>query len=177
MTLGELIDRLRKEPPGKILPLGLGRPHSYRGYYQDLAFQPAENVAVGSMLALAEQQVGATHEGYKGGDYEMGTWTDCWLAKYGECGETIGPVLLDRLLAAAWTPFFSESFPPSNRLLLVTTNPEARDAHGEISHLWLVSIVHFEEGGEVTSFDEAGRWLRNLTHWRLAIPEGEVGHG
>lgn len=50
MYLGDLIDRLKAEDPNKGVPLGFKNPHSYRGYYDCLAFEPAENVTVASML-------------------------------------------------------------------------------------------------------------------------------
>lgn len=94
MTLGDLIAFLEAVPPETVVPLGFHCPHSYRGYYCDLAFEPAKNVTVGAMLADARSALGATFEGYKGGDYEMSADTDVWLANYGDCGESIGPVLL-----------------------------------------------------------------------------------
>ncbi len=97
-TLGNLIARLEKEDPARVLPLGFTHAHSYRGYYEDLAFEPAENVTVGHMLAEARSAMGRTFTGYKGGEYQMSEWTTVWLAPYGETGETLGPVFLDLLL-------------------------------------------------------------------------------
>lgn len=94
MTLGNLIAYLEKEDPTKVVPLGFHRPHSYRGYYDQLAFEPMENVTVGQMLADASSALGRTYQGYKGGSYRMGEYTDVWLSEYGSCGEMIGPVLL-----------------------------------------------------------------------------------
>lgn len=100
LTLGELIERLRAEPnQAKRVKLGLAEPHSYRGDYHDLAFEPTANTTVAEMLTAAEAALGATYQGYKGGDFTMREYTDTWLANYGECGETIGALLLDRLLA------------------------------------------------------------------------------
>src|SRR5690348_7658276 len=95
MTLGELISELKKMDANKVVPIGFGSPHSYRGYYEDLAFEPAENVTIGSMLAHAESALGKTFQGYKGGDYVMEDSTTVWIASYGEGGgEVIGPALL-----------------------------------------------------------------------------------
>jgi hypothetical protein len=88
-TLGEIIDYLRTLPPDMIVERGFDHPHSYRGYYEDLAFEPALNVTVKQMLAAAEYANGHTYEGYKGGDYVMDRETDCWLANYGDCGVPI----------------------------------------------------------------------------------------
>lgn len=101
--LDELIAALDAEDPNLIVPLGFARPHSYRGYYSELAFEPALNVTVGSMLAAARSAKGATYQGWKGGDYTMDGYTDCWLAEQGRCGESIGPVLLALMLAADGT--------------------------------------------------------------------------
>ena len=101
LTLGELIERLRAEPnQAKRVRVGLAEPHSYRGYYDQLAFEPTPNVTVAEMLAAAESALGATFQGYKGGDYVMREYTDTWIAHWGESGgETVGALLLDRMLA------------------------------------------------------------------------------
>ena len=42
--LAELIKLLgtaAREHPGLVMPIGFGKPASYRGYYTDLAFEPA----------------------------------------------------------------------------------------------------------------------------------------
>lgn len=97
--LGDLIATLEKEDPARVLPFGFHRPHSYRGYYEQLAFEPAENITIGEMLAAARSALGATFEGYKGGDYTMDERTECWIAHYGQSGSNqIGPVLMHLLL-------------------------------------------------------------------------------
>jgi len=76
-SLGELITRLREEPdPSRRLSMGFRNPHSYRGFYEQLAFEVAENVTVGEMLTIAEPALGATYQGWKGGDYTMRDYTD-----------------------------------------------------------------------------------------------------
>ncbi len=97
--LGQLIKRLEAEDPNKVVPLGLGAPHSYRGYYEDLEFTPKANVTVGEMLQTARAAMGATFCGWKGGDYQMGEWSAVWLGHAGDCdGQSIGDVLLDYML-------------------------------------------------------------------------------
>jgi len=100
MTLAELIEALERVNQDAILPLGFTRPHSYRGYYDQLAFEPAKDVPVRAMLADAKGALGTTFTGYKGGEYTMCAYTDVWLAEYGCCGETIGQTLLGFMLAA-----------------------------------------------------------------------------
>lgn len=104
MTLDELIATLEVENPNKILPDGFTNPHSYRGYYDELAFEPTADITVGEMLADARDAKGETFQGWKGGEYKMTDWTDCWLAVEGSLGETIGPLLLRLMLAAGQTP-------------------------------------------------------------------------
>jgi hypothetical protein len=99
MTLGELIEALKQEDPARVIKLGFNEPHSYRGYYERLAFEPRENVSVGSMLEAARAALGSTYEGYKGGDYTMDEYTDCYLAHYGSCGDEISGLLLRYMLA------------------------------------------------------------------------------
>ncbi len=98
MKLGELIKTLEKAPPEKIVPHGFGTPDSYRGYYEQLAFEPRKNVTVGEMLAYAKSALGQTFQGYKGGEYLMTEWTDVWIAEYGDTGEPIGPTLLQYMV-------------------------------------------------------------------------------
>lgn len=98
MMLYQLIGVLEEADPDSVVKLGFHNPHSYRGYYEDLAFEPALNVRVGDMLADAQSALGATFQGYKGGDFTMSSHTDCWLADYGSCGETIGALLLSYML-------------------------------------------------------------------------------
>lgn len=85
----------------------------------------------------------------------------------------------------AWTAF-SDAMPQpgTNRTLLVTNNLRARNVFGFASHVWLVEMVHRHERavnlhgrelacpGEVTGYSQpSGAHVRNLTHWRYALPE------
>lgn len=118
MTLGELIAALEAADPALVLPLGFSHPHSWRGVYSDLAFEPTANVTVGAMVADARSALGATYQGHKGGDYTMDAWTDCWLAEDGRGdGETIGPILLALLLSAG-------QLDPATREKLARFEPE-----------------------------------------------------
>lgn len=40
-TLGEIIAYLKTFPPDRVIANGFTHAHSYRGYYEDLAFEPA----------------------------------------------------------------------------------------------------------------------------------------
>lgn len=104
MYLGELIAVLEAADSDMIVPVGFTRPHSYRGYYEDLAFEPTANSTVAAMLAAAREALGTTYQGYKGGDYKMHDYTDVWLAYYGCVGEGIGPLLLSYMLGNPLVP-------------------------------------------------------------------------
>lgn len=101
MTLGELITTLEgvlNATGDKVCKRGIGGAHSYRGYYEGLAFEIKENVSVGAMLAEARVCMGRTFHGYKGGDFRMDEHTECWIAEYGRCGESLGQLALSCLL-------------------------------------------------------------------------------
>lgn len=103
MMLNELIARLEREPPEKRVKHGFNHPHSWRGSYEELAFEPADNVTVGSMLADARRALGTTYSGWKGGEYTMHAHTECYMAKEGTCGgysdDGISLRLLEYMLA------------------------------------------------------------------------------
>ncbi len=94
MELCDLIATLEACDPDTRVPLGFGNPHSYRGCYDELAFEPVRNTTVGEMLTCAKESLGRSFSGYKGGEYTMTAYTGCWLAEHGRTGEGIGPVLL-----------------------------------------------------------------------------------
>lgn len=94
VTLGNLIAELEKVPPEAPVTFDIGlsptNPHSYRGYYSDLAFEgTGDVVTAGDLLAAAKAALGATFEGYKGGDFVMSEKTPLWAASYGNCGRAI----------------------------------------------------------------------------------------
>ncbi|MER7135333.1 hypothetical protein ABT358_02170 [Streptomyces sp. NPDC000341] len=158
MTLDELLTALGKANPDLVLPNGFNSPHSYRGYYDELAFEPASNVTVGSMISAAWSAHGETYTGYKGGEYTMGRHTECWLAFEGSSGgEEITPALLDSLLAAGsvpvppgWTDEQEKTIRAAVRMiakspsphpamagasLILTMRPLLTDLLGQVDHL------------------------------------------
>jgi hypothetical protein len=99
-ALGDLIERLKLEDPAKMIKRGFGNPHSYRGDYTDLAFEPTGPISIGDMLLCAEESLGTEFIGYKGGEFTMNEGTNCWIAKYGSGGgQLIGEWLIDYMLA------------------------------------------------------------------------------
>lgn len=95
MTLKQLIDALAAADQDHVVPLGFGRPWSYRGDPSQVAFVPETDVTVASMLAEAKYALGSTFHGYKGGEYKMDEHVDCYIADYDSVrGDKIGPMLL-----------------------------------------------------------------------------------
>jgi len=85
MTLGKLIERIESLPDHTMLEMSC--PHSYRGYYQDLAFErPNHPLSKREVLALCKGAMGEVFHGYKGGEYQMGRNTPVWIAAHGCCG-------------------------------------------------------------------------------------------
>jgi hypothetical protein len=89
LCLGDLITALEAVPEAWPVQLdrdpehSLGDVDSYRGYYSDLAFEVGPPRSAGEVLAQAREALGATFEGYKGGDFVMGPDTPLWLSSYG----------------------------------------------------------------------------------------------
>jgi hypothetical protein len=99
--LGTIIAFLKdaaEKNPDRVIKKGFANPYSYRGYYEQLAFEPVSDIKVSDMLKAAESAVDTTYTGYKGGEYTMSDYTKCWIAFYGCEGETIGMLLLELLL-------------------------------------------------------------------------------
>ena len=87
MTLGKLIERLASMD-GDDRVAWLRDPHSYRGYYSDLAFEfdfddAAPEILVSVLLGDCRSLMGKHLEGYKGGMFCMNENTPVWISKYG----------------------------------------------------------------------------------------------
>ena len=89
MTLGEMILRLESLPQDAVVKadlnaISIGSVNSYRGYYCDLALVPSGiESTVGQVADMLRAAIGATFEGYKGGDFVMTKATPLWLSGYG----------------------------------------------------------------------------------------------
>lgn len=90
MTLGQLVEELEQLAPDTPIMLSdgngesPGRAMSYRGYYSDLSFEPSEKPITAKAFATeARRALGNSFEGYKGGEYIMGTDTPLWISEYG----------------------------------------------------------------------------------------------
>ena len=84
MDLGQYIELLEKADPDKKIANGLGNPHSWRGSYCELAFEPIGETTVGEMLAEAKKADGAEYTGWKGGEYLMDRDTTINIERKGE---------------------------------------------------------------------------------------------
>ena len=95
VTLGALIGWLERQDPNAVVRHGMADPHSYRGVYRDLAFQPKLNISFGAMLDEAKRALGNVYHGYKGGEYEMDKHTPVWIDSYSYGnGMPVTPALL-----------------------------------------------------------------------------------
>lgn len=98
MNLGELIDRLSREEPSKIIYSGICRPHSYRGWYEMLAFEECGIGTVQESLDAAKSALGNVFIGWKGGEYLMTAETDVYIAERGCCGIEMDSQWLEEML-------------------------------------------------------------------------------
>lgn len=89
LTLGKLIEALRAMPPSASVA-NLTHAHSYRGYYCDFALELGNGTRpAGELLSDCQAAMGQVFQGYKGGDYMMGTLTPVWIASYGDTGKKL----------------------------------------------------------------------------------------
>jgi hypothetical protein len=90
MTLGKLLDALYTMDPMMGIQIS-GEPHSYRGYYEDLAFEPTVVVyTIATIISRIEKTcMGQVFHGYKGGEFAMHRNTPLWIANYGSTGQKL----------------------------------------------------------------------------------------
>lgn len=89
VCLGDLLERLRScDDPNALVPYG--EPHSYRGYYADLALEPLpEPIKVWELINQLSDVINTELTGYKGGEFLMGADTPVWISHYGNTGEAL----------------------------------------------------------------------------------------
>lgn len=89
MLLGDLIAYL-EDKPNRFYVDGLCSPHSYRGYYSDLAFESTgARMTAKQLLRVVRPCLGRSFCGHKGGDYMRDKATPLWLATECRTGGTI----------------------------------------------------------------------------------------
>lgn len=115
LTLGELITKLSKCKQDETVRFDFGGfvpdlVRSYRGYYDHLALGFTNECAptVADVLGRLRAAVGATFQGYKGGDYVMTAETPMWAANNGETGDTA----ITGVEAHSWTVVMTTRFVP-----------------------------------------------------------------
>jgi hypothetical protein len=106
VKLGKLIELLKEIDPTKVVANGFGMARSYRGCYEDLAFEDADTATIGAMLDYAQAAMGREFGGYKGGWYKATAETKCWIADWGETVD--GPIQLYNLIEWRDSPCLSE---------------------------------------------------------------------
>jgi hypothetical protein len=85
-TLGVLIDALAAMPPNALVA-NLCEPHSYRGYYERLAFEQHDGTrSADSLLRECQRCIYQVFDGYKGGEYTMTRDSLVHIANYGNTG-------------------------------------------------------------------------------------------
>jgi hypothetical protein len=86
MNLKEYIQELKKiekKDGNKIFSAGLGNPHSWRGKYEELAFEVVKDISIKDMLEQAISCVDRKFCGYKGGVFKMDLDTKIHVASLG----------------------------------------------------------------------------------------------
>lgn len=75
---------------------GFGAPHSYRGWYDQVAFEPVAFTTAGEMLEHAKSALNKEFTGWKGGTYLMTSESFVNIAMEGDCGRE-DDITVDRL--------------------------------------------------------------------------------
>jgi hypothetical protein len=87
ITLGELMDVLMKYKDKGSYYVAATNPHSYRGFYSDIALEPDIMCPLDALVdRLTEVLDGETFGGYKGGDFTYNENTPVFIAVKGELG-------------------------------------------------------------------------------------------
>jgi hypothetical protein len=93
-TLENLIDFLELQDKNLVVIHGFGNPHSDRGCYENVAFDPKDNVTIGEMIEYAKSAIGKTFEGYKGGQFKMSPLTKVSIGFKDEAGTPLTYTML-----------------------------------------------------------------------------------
>lgn len=88
LSLGQAIAMCEAADQDKVLPFGITHPHSYRGFYEDVAFERTEPQTVREFVAVLRSALGQSYEGWKGGHYTMDEHSDAWFATEGSTSDS-----------------------------------------------------------------------------------------
>mgnify|MGYP003126224743 CR=1 FL=1 len=65
---------------------------------------------------------------------------------------------------------FADAKPAKNKHIIVTNNLQAKNAHGEMSHVWMTTF--WDKGSEkhegIVTFDSSHQKIIGLSHWKYA---------
>ena len=88
MNLGELKQAfIRLDDEDFVFMEGFYNPHAYRGCYEQVAFEPREQITLSDIKKDINKSLNDVFEGYKGGEYEYGDDTLVNLSDYGISGK------------------------------------------------------------------------------------------
>lgn len=94
MNLGKLYEVFNKlNYDDFVFDVGFANAHSYRGYYDEVAFEPADNVTLAEVKFALNSALGDTHTAWKGGEYEYDMNTPAHLAFKGNADDSDGTEL------------------------------------------------------------------------------------
>lgn len=85
MKLGKMYSFLLQQPQNRTCSYGFTNPHSYRGCYDELAFEPTNNVTIEHMVSCCKRAVSETFFGWKGGEFTYTEDTPIHIAYDGYC--------------------------------------------------------------------------------------------
>lgn len=65
---------------------------------------------------------------------------------------------------------FDDAKPSANKHIVVTNNLNAKNAHGEMSHVWMTTFWKegAKDGEGIITMDTNGRRIFQLSHWKYA---------
>lgn len=89
MNLGEFHEYIGAYPDGTVFPFGISAPFSWRGAYDEVAFQVLSTpMSRGNVLARIDLALTEEFQGWKGGEYRYFRYTDVHFeASGGRCSD------------------------------------------------------------------------------------------
>lgn len=91
MQLGELRKVFLNLPNNDfVFSEGFAAPHSYRGYYNELAIERSYEVTLADIKKTLDEAIGEQFTGYKGGEYSYDSSTPVHLSYYGNADDSDG---------------------------------------------------------------------------------------
>jgi hypothetical protein len=104
MTIIQLKNFLNRFSDDKICLYGFSSPHSYRGYYDQAAVVPTQNVTIAEMKSTLDKLLTDTFEGWKGGEYKYDEDTEIHFSHIGS-SEDLGEEMIAIILSVAGFTF------------------------------------------------------------------------